>query len=142
MPIWIQTLLLFLLFTLNSRDVCAAHYSHTTNDMALQAACPAATPGENTNYRLQEDILQPTHKPEALITDTTSAARLCNSRPQRILPTFGSNATHRSTGSSFHNKFYSLHFCGTDRYLKTVTTPIPSSVSCHYYVIALRRIIR
>ena len=97
---------------------------------------------EKSKDRIYEDTIEPTQRQTALITDTSQTVRLCNTRPQRILSTFTAKPTHLLGQNMFHNKFYSLHFQGIDRYLTTVTTPIPSSAACDYYVIALRQIIR
>lgn len=80
---------------------------------------------------------------EATLTDATSLYRICSSRPQRLLPTHGSN-----TGRTIHpcdfvrrNIVKPLHFLHDSR-RRLETAPFCLSASCLYYVIALRHIIR
>lgn len=81
---------------------------------------------------------------EATITDATSLYRICNTRPQRIIPTFGSKSEQSI------NQFRLLaqrHIVKPLRFLhdnrrRLETAPFSLPASCHYYVIALRHIIR
>lgn len=142
MKTWIQTLLLFLVLLLGNQNSCTAHANDTRPGMAEVGSTSGYYADEKSKDRIYEDTIEPTQRQTALITDTSQTVRLCNTRPQRILPTFTAKPTHLLGQNMFHNKFYSLHFQGIDRYLTTVTTPIPSSAACDYYVIALRQIIR
>ncbi len=81
---------------------------------------------------------------EATLTDATSLYRICNTRPQRIMPTYGS----KSERSISHFRFLMqrhivkplsiLH----DSRRRQETAPFCLSASCHYYVLALRHILR
>ena len=142
MKTWIQTLLLFLVLLLGNQNTCTAHANVTRPGMAEVGSTSGYYADEKSKDRIYEDTIEPTQRQTALITDTSQTVRLCNTRPQRILPSFTAKPTHLLSQNTFHNKFYSLHFKGIDRYLTTVTTPIPSSTACDYYVIALRQIIR
>ena len=142
MKTWIQTLLLFLVLLLGNQNTCIAHANDTRPGMAEEGCTSGYSDDEKNKDRIYEDTIEPAQRQTALITDTSQTVRLCNTRPQRILPTFTAKLTHLLSQNTFHNKFYSLHFQGIDRYLTTVTTPIPSSAACDYYVIALRQIIR
>lgn len=142
MKTWIQTLLLLLVLLLGNQNTCTAHANDMKPGMAEKGCTPGHYDDEKNKDRIYEDTIEPAQRQTALITDTTQTVRLCNTRPQRILPSFTAKPTHLLDRNTFHNRFYSLHFQGIDRYLATVTTPIPSSVACDYYVIALRQIIR
>lgn len=142
MKTWIQTLLLFLVLLLGNQNTCIAHANVTGPGMAGVGSASGYYDDEKSKDRIYEDTIEPAQRQTALITDTSQSVRLSNTRPQRILPSFTAKPTHLLGRNMFHNKFYSLHFQGIDRYLTTVTTPIPSSAVCDYYVIALRQIIR
>lgn len=142
MKTWIQTLLLFLVLLLGHQNTCIAHANVTRPSMAEDGGASGYYDDEKSKDRIYENTIEPAQRQTALITDTCQTVRLCNTRPQRILPTFTAKLTHLLGRNMFHNRFYSLHFQGIDRYLTTVTTPIPSSSACDYYVIALRQIIR
>ena len=81
---------------------------------------------------------------EATLTDATSLYRICNTRPQRIMPTYGS----KSERSISHFRLLMqrhivkplsiLH----DSRRRQETAPFCLSASCHYYVLALRHILR
>lgn len=142
MKTWIQTLLLLLVLLLGNQNTCTAHANITGPGMAEESCTSGYYADEKNKDRIYEDTLEPAQRQTALITDTSQTVRLCNTRPQRILPSFTAKPTHLLSRNMFHNRFYSLHFQGIDRYLTTVTTPIPSSAVCDYYVIALRQIIR
>ena len=81
---------------------------------------------------------------EATLTDATSLYRICNTRPQRIMPTYGSKS-ERSI-SQFRllmlrhivKPLSLLH----DSRRRQETAPFCLSASCHYYVLALRHILR
>ena len=142
MKTWIQTLLLLLLLLLGNQNTCIAHANDTRPGMAEESCTSGYYADEKNKDRIYEDTIEPAQRQTANIDDNSQTVRLYNTRPQRILPTFTAKPTQLLGRNMFHNKFYSLHFQGIDRYLTTVTTPIPSSAVCDYYVIALRQIIR
>ena len=80
----------------------------------------------------------------AVLSKSRGSYRLCNTRPQRLLPTSFTNfgKTQGKHGiHSFHRRSnpFKLHYDGRRR---QETAPFCSAASCDYYVIALRRIIR
>ena len=86
---------------------------------------------------------QDTRHHEATLNDATNLYRVCSSRPQRILPIQGSK-TERSTNTcNFlrRNIVNPLNLIFDSR-CRLETAPFCLSASCHYYVIALRHIIR
>ena len=87
---------------------------------------------------------QKQHHREATLTDASQLYRICSSRPQRITPTQGSK-TERTTSSgggvawrNIVKSFYTFY----DSRRRLETAPFCLSASRHYYVIALRHIIR
>ena len=81
---------------------------------------------------------------EATLTDAAQIYRICSSRPQRNIPTQDSRChrmdfpSYGSTRRHITNLLYSYH----DSRWSLKSHPICLSVSCDYYVIALRHIIR
>ena len=81
---------------------------------------------------------------EATLTDATNLYRICNTRPQRIMPTYGSKSER--CVSQFRllmqrhivKPLNLLH----DSRRRLETAPFCLSASCHYYVLALRHILR
>lgn len=89
-------------------------------------------------------IPQDQHHHEATLTDGTSLYRICNTRPQRIMPTYGSKS-ERSV--SQFRLLMQRHIVKPlnllyDSRRRQETAPFCLSASCHYYVLALRHIIR
>ena len=86
---------------------------------------------------------QKQHHHEATLTDATSLYRVCSSRPQRLLPTHGSNSERTANPCGFVQRHIvkPLHFLHDSR-RRLETAPYSLSASCLYYVIALRHIIR
>ncbi|MBR0272724.1 MAG: hypothetical protein IJQ59_01360 [Bacteroidaceae bacterium] len=82
------------------------------------------------------------HRHEATLNDARGIYRLCNTRPQRLVPSHGSKPG-KSTGRWLavrrpHVKhFFFLH----DGRRRLETAPFQSSASRDYYVFALRHII-
>ena len=79
----------------------------------------------------------------AMLSNTRSTYRICNTRPQRLLPTYSSNPAKTQGKNHFYSihkrfKFFKLPYDGRRR---QETAPFSSSASCDYYVIALRRIL-
>ena len=79
---------------------------------------------------------------EATLDDARSADRLCNTRPQRLVPTHASNSGKNAVRSlgvrrpSVKHLFF-LH----DGRRRLETAPFQSAASRDYYVFALRRIL-
>ena len=83
---------------------------------------------------------------EAVLSDGLEVYRICNPRPQRIQPPHSfRQQSHRTTVRVAQNtvKHYSsskLHV--SDGRCRQESAPHPLAVSCHYYVIALRHLLR
>lgn len=84
------------------------------------------------------------HYPHAaVLTDGRGLYRVCNTRPQRVLPHYGSQH-ERGTGRTvlaLHQTvklFQSLY----DGRCRRESAPFCSAASCRYYVYALRHILR
>ena len=80
---------------------------------------------------------------EATFTDATSLYRICNTRPQRVVPTYGSHSKRTTSQSAFALRkivepLKSLY----DSRRRQETAPFRPSASCDYYILALRHIIR
>lgn len=80
---------------------------------------------------------------EAMLSDGQSMGRICNSRPQRIIPSWGANhpSTTATNKFSYYNRFsqpFYLLFGGTPR---QETAPYHFDVASRYYVICLRHLI-
>ena len=138
----VQILLLFITITVSNQSTCIASNSYAERAMHETQQEKKDIDQNNTKYHLHQEDLQAKNTPDAILTDASHTIRLCNSRPQRILPLFGSKLSQLVARNNFNDKFYILHFQGIDRYLEQVTTSIPSSSQNDYYVIALRHIIR
>ena len=80
---------------------------------------------------------------EATLTDATSLYRVCSSRPQRIVPSHCSK-TERNYSPCGFARYQFVKPLNTlyDTRRRLETAPFCLSASCHYYVIALRHIIR
>lgn len=97
---------------------------------------------QNTEFSFQIPNQQQHH--EATLTDAAQIYRICSSRPQRILPS--QEFRHDRVWASFYgssrrhiiNLLYSFH----DSRWRLKSSPFCLHVSCDYYVIALRHIIR
>lgn len=80
---------------------------------------------------------------EATLTDATSLYRICNTRPQRIIPTYGSKTERTISPFKFALRqiVQPFKFCHDNR-RRLETAPFCLLASCQYYVLALRHIIR
>ena len=79
---------------------------------------------------------------EATLNDARSIYRLCNTRPQRLLPTHGSTSG-KSTGRLLAARRLNVKPLSSlyDGRRRLETSPFYSSASCDYYVFALRRLL-
>ena len=83
------------------------------------------------------------HVPEATLTDAAGLYRICSSRPQRVVPTYGAGSQRISGSASAAAKRHNvslLKLCYDCR-CRRETAPFCTSASRHYYVIALRHIL-
>lgn len=76
---------------------------------------------------------------DAILTDASSVYRICNGRPQRILPNWFSPRGHHSKLPYFNNFSFNLlkSICGQ---IRNDTAPIHFDVANKYYVICLRHL--
>ncbi|SET27195.1 hypothetical protein [Prevotella sp. kh1p2] len=79
--------------------------------------------------------------PVAVPADPQPVYRVCSSRPQRLLPPFGSSR-HTVSGHRLlaHRTFYSSFSLYGGR-ARMETAPFPSDASCDYYVFALKHLL-
>ena len=80
---------------------------------------------------------------EATLSDASNLYRVCNTRPQRIIPTYGSHSKRAISQSGLALRkivepLKSLY----DTRRRLETAPFSLAASCDYYVLALRHIIR
>ena len=102
---------------------------------------------ENCQHKESTVFTPQQHQPrmEATLTDATQIYRICNSRPQRILPTQGSKTERTITpysSSAIRTYIAKTLYSYYDSRCRLETAPFCMSASCDYYVIALRHIIR
>ena len=90
-----------------------------------------------------EVLPQHHHHHEATLTDATNLYRVCTSRPQRVLPTHGSNSERTVSPCHLSRRriVEPLKFRHDGR-RRLESAPFCRSASCDYYVYALRHIIR
>ena len=106
-----------------------------------------ATVEEAGQHRESSVVAPQQHQPrmEATLTDATQIYRICNSRPQRVVPTQGSKTERTVTPfGSFVIRQHIVKPLNSyyDSRCRLETAPFCMSASCDYYVIALRHIIR
>lgn len=111
-----------------------------TNWQGKEVSCPLEQPQQPS-----ASVVTPQHPRhhEATLTDASSLYRICTTRPQRVIPTHGSNP-QRSAGSCCSARRHivkPLHYLHDSR-RRLETAPYCLSASCKYYVIALRHILR
>lgn len=80
------------------------------------------------------------HSSTATLTDTSDLYRICNTRPQRILQSFGNKI--RMAGKSLLSIIKQPLHIFTHREPSPLTAYSLRAASCSYYVIALRHILR
>ena len=102
---------------------------------------------ENCQHKESMVLAPQQHQPrmEATLTDATQIYRICNSRPQRIVPTQGSKTERTITpysSSAIRTYIAKTLYSYYDSRCRLETAPFCMSASCDYYVIALRHIIR
>lgn len=105
MKTWIQTLLLFLVLVLGNQNTCTAHANITGPGMAEESCTSGYYAEEKNKDRIYEDTIEPAQRQTALITDTSQTVRLCNTRPQRIIPSFTVKPTHLLSRTHFTISF-------------------------------------
>lgn len=139
------TLLLYLLITIFTtlQQGCAdgAASPQVQND-SFPSYTDESHRGQQEN-RLRDHTLSDYPKEIAIIETNSNGYRLGSSRPQRLLPTPPARfkpSQGRSTVNLHHIQKIQKHFYG-GKYV-AFTAPFQASVSCDYYVIALRHIIR
>ena len=114
--------------------------------LSWQNRC-CATVEEAGQHRESSVVAPQQHQPrmEATLTDATQIYRICNSRPQRIVPTQGSKTERTITpysSSAIRTYIAKTLYSYYDSRCRLETAPFCMSASCDYYVIALRHIIR
>ena len=82
------------------------------------------------------------HPSAATLSDAHDIYRICNSRPGRVLPTYGSKPGRTLGKQPFNHKSNTCYSLLNRRKQRLETSPFATAASCEYYVIALRHIIR
>lgn len=89
------------------------------------------------------DLLTPgKNNREAVLTESRTANRIANSRPERIVP-YNCTKNSRTVGKlPINSKYYQLKLRSYRGRERSQKAPFAVDVACEYYVIALRHIIR
>ncbi len=110
------------------------------------AAVPGLSESEESapvRDRLSHDNVNDQPSPIAMLSTGQNNIRLGSPRPQRIIPANGTKQQRTcgkwSTRVRLLNKPF---YCNYGRMGFLLPAPIQSAVSCHYFIIALRHIIR
>ena len=125
---WLKTLLLVMLLAL-CNSVSAAPYANKQH----------GTPAE----KQRDCIIEHRDSQQAILSNTNELARICSSRPERII-TSTSNFLHtmRTPAKPTHlfnlQKISFCHYRGTG---KTESRPIMPAPSSAYYVLTLRHLL-
>ena len=99
-------------------------------------------PVQQRKDRLFAVVQQQGNSQEAVLTDASHLYRICNSRPQRLIPSW--NLTFQGQQNKlllYKTKFYEsflLNFRGRER---LESAPIHFDVASRYYVICLRHLV-
>lgn len=113
--------------------------------MLLLLAMPtlADTP-QTTRDTLRDAREKLWHDGEAVIEDAQQPARVCSTRPMRLLPSpmFRSSRQHKDAAYSVPSAVYSLIPLTLKHQHSAFSPPYKAAASCDYYVIALRHILR
>ena len=95
---------------------------------------------ENSNENKHQTSLSKQEQPQSALFDTRDVYRICNARPQRILPTYGSGQ-NQGWKYSFQCKINVVNLIYFYENAMHGYAPFSYSASSDYYVIALRRIL-
>ena len=89
------------------------------------------------------DLLTPgKNNHEAILTESSTANRIANSRPERIIPTNCIKNSRTIGKLPINSKYYQLKLSSYHGRERSQRAPFSVDVACEYYVIALRHIIR
>lgn len=91
---------------------------------------------------LRDTDIQDHHQSNAVISDSQDIYRICNSRPQRLLSTTGIKPAKQLGRMLFLTKFKNLLNISYGSVWRGSFRCILPHVSCRYFVIALRHILR
>lgn len=116
--------------------------------LLLLASCQAVA-ATTENGRGQRDMLRDGreelwHIGAAIIEDAQQPSRICNTRPQRVLPSIGfkpSRPSARHPWNNINSQKPLIPLCTYGRH-EALRAPFRMVASCDYYVIALRHIVR
>ena len=128
-------LLSFFLIGLSWFGVCQAE---TTDQERLAEQLPQQKNGIAWTVRPSDE-----RRDQAMLSDARMWYRVCNTRPQRLAPTYGAGhgKPHGKPSLAIRQKVKSLKTM-YDRRRKADSLPLRLVASCDYYVIALRHILR
>lgn len=129
---------LYLLLTGSVSPVVAGHDKAVAHDVAV-AVADSQTPQERTD-RLR-GIEDERHRSEATLNSSRDLFRVSVSRPQRLLPVYGSKNSRTLIKNAQLIKSNLLNINKPTCNRQTYSAPLHGSASCEYYVFALRRIL-
>ena len=103
----------------------------------------AASSGRgNDSTRKHGIVLAQDDAPKATLTEGNSLARICSSRPERILPSFLTTNSQRH--NIRHNNLFNLQkasFCQYRGLKAIISRRILAMPSCEYYILTLRHLL-
>lgn len=91
------------------------------------------------NDKLQK-VEQKENSHDAVLTDASNVYRVCNSRPQRIVPTWFAPSHGQGNKLPYYHKFYQPLFTQFGGTVRLETAPFHFDVASKYYVICLRHL--
>ncbi len=139
---WLKILLLIIAVTHGVNTSCVAGNEYADEEQYLWGNELVDINARNNKYRIHCDYIIPTHTQEALITDNSQLVRLLVSHTERISSNNSDDTFYRKTKNYHTYKLYHYPCKAIKGYMHTIVAPIPPFVATHYYVIALRHIIR
>lgn len=129
---------LYLLLTGSVSPIVAGHDKAAAHDVAV-AVADSQTPQERTD-RLR-GIEDERHRSEATLNSSRDLFRVSVSRPQRLLPVYGSKNNRTLGKYQQQPKFNLLNISWLSYSRQALPAAMHGSASCEYYVFALRRIL-
>ncbi len=91
------------------------------------------------NDKLQK-VEQKENSHDAVLTDASNVYRVCNCRPQRIVPTWLTSSHGQGNKLPYYHKFYHTLFTQFGGRARQETAPFHFDVASKYYVICLRHL--
>lgn len=102
--------------------------------------CEQATAHSVHRDRIQK-VEQDDPAPNAVLSDLTTLYRICNARPQRVLPHFCATNTLNTKQYSYKSTFLQHFFTTFHGIERSESAPIHFDVASKYYIICLRHLL-